>query len=188
MPQATTAKMGFVHAKPGPTPSSMEPIEWNTLDPTNRSDISSPSHSTFWRRTKVDGPITSDAILVSWNRWMARGPPARQPQRRHVKRVLRHIQGFATACKGCTAYGCQTQSHRCSNPPLALASNGLPSLLVRRGKQKKQTNHTARRLTGFRRNVCARSSLQNLQVSARLRNSSSPSRCRRWSGTLRVPR
>lgn len=79
--------------------------------------------------------------------------------------------------------GAKTQSHRCSNPPLSLASNGLPSLLLRRGKQRKQTNHTARRLTDFRRHVCARSNLQNLQVSVRLRNSSSPSRGRRWRGT-----
>lgn len=88
------------------------------------------------------------AILVAWLGWMARGPPARQPQRRHVKRVLRSQAVLESSTRGlrrvpwpmdygCTACGCQTQSHRCSNPPPALASNGGTS--PRRGKALSKT-------------------------------------------------
>ena len=99
------------------------------------------------------------AILVGWE---AGWRPARQSQRRQVKRVLRAADRDCTACDGCTVdapyAGARTQSHRCSNPPPAFwHQTGLPKPTA--GKCKRgQTNHTPHCLSGRKHFMCAYSS------------------------------
>lgn len=125
IPQATTAKMGFAHAKPGPTPA-----RW------------SQSSGTLWTRevgrifqvpaiprsggTNVDLPMPFLVGLESLDGQGSSCTPTAKETYQASPAACARVRGRVRGMH-CMRVPKKTQSHRCSNPPLALASNGLPS-------------------------------------------------------------
>lgn len=76
-----------------PRPKS-EPIEWDALDPRNRSDIPSSRHSTFWRRTQ--STVICQCVVPRCRSYHSRG--------------LARLHGQGSSCAPTAKKTCQASS------------------------------------------------------------------------------